>query len=112
MTSSWGAAQRCSPAGVAATGSTCRCVAAELAKVLYFSGRQQHRDSLARQALDTARRVESRSVIAEALSASRIVLSGPAHTELRSAYADDIGGSDRRLRRSGAVGPGPAGSPR
>ena len=65
-------------------------VLAELAKALYFADDPERRDRLAQEAVTTARRIGSPAVLAEALSATRVLRWGPANTELRLACADEI----------------------
>ena len=65
-------------------------VLAELAKALYFADDPERRDRLAEEAVATARRIGSPAVLAEALSATRVLRWGPANTELRLACADEI----------------------
>jgi len=73
------------------TGGDLRAkVLADLAKALYFSNQHQRRDEMARQAVAVARDLDDPSALVGALSASRVVVSGPANTELRMAYADEM----------------------
>jgi tetratricopeptide (TPR) repeat protein len=65
-------------------------VLTELAKALYFSQEAERRDALASEAVDVARRLGTATVVAGALSATRVIRWGPANTELRLAYGDEV----------------------
>ncbi|CAN5837954.1 AAA family ATPase [soil metagenome] len=65
-------------------------VSADLAKALHLSDQDRRRDDLAREAVESARRIGSPSALIGALSASRTVIAGPANTELRMAFAEEM----------------------
>jgi DNA-binding SARP family transcriptional activator/tetratricopeptide (TPR) repeat protein len=65
-------------------------VLAELAKALYFSPEEQRRETLAQEAVQVARRLGQPTALAGALSATRVIRWGPANTELRLVYGDEV----------------------
>jgi len=65
-------------------------VLADLAEALHFSNQQLRGDALARQAIEVARESDDPSALVGALSARRVIVSGPANTELRIACADEM----------------------